>query len=208
MFCRKCGKEIFDNGEYCDDCKNAVQKNELAKRRKCCPKCKSRNLQIVTNTEYSSQTKGGGYSASKGCCGLILTGPFGLLCGACGSKSKTTITSKSTTVWNCLDCGNKFRDIADIEKDIESTLKGSKIAQILLYFIAGIVLIPTAILEIWTASLGVATEPANVIQSIFLVILGVVCIMSVKRVKENYNNRIFDLNEEKKEIEKNGYTNE
>jgi uncharacterized Zn finger protein len=52
-----------------------------------CPKCGSENVQVVT------ETKTKGYSASKGCCGILLfpiIGFFGLLCGFCGmGKSKT-----------------------------------------------------------------------------------------------------------------------
>ena len=66
----------------------------------CCPKCGSNNLQAVSE----SNTTGGGYGAGKGCCGYILLGPLGLLCGACGSKSKTT----TKTFFVCMDCGNKF----------------------------------------------------------------------------------------------------
>ncbi len=211
MFCKKCGKEIFDNSDYCEECRNTVQKNEPAKRRKCCPKCKSHNLQIVTNTEYSSQTKGGGYSAGKGCCGYMLAGPLGLLCGACGSKSQTTVTSKSTTVWTCLDCGNKFRDIADIEKDIEATTKGAKVTPIMCYATSALMFIPVPLYVFYImrlSSLGASPNSAGVMSLLVSVISGVVFIMLGKWCKQRSNERLYSLNEEKKEIEKNGYTNE
>ncbi len=66
----------------------------------CCPKCGGKNLQAVSE----SNTTGGGYGAGKGCCGYILLGPLGLLCGACGSKAKTT----TKTFFVCMDCGHKF----------------------------------------------------------------------------------------------------
>ncbi|MGN0244235.1 MAG: hypothetical protein ACI4CT_09275 [Lachnospiraceae bacterium] len=65
-----------------------------------CPVCGSNHLQAVSE----SNTTGGGYNAGNGCCGYILLGPLGILCGACGSKTKTT----NRTFFVCMDCGNKF----------------------------------------------------------------------------------------------------
>lgn len=66
-----------------------------------CPKCGDDNCQIITETK----TKGKDFSASKGCCGAILFGPIGILCGACG-KGKTI---QSTAYWVCSQCGHKFK---------------------------------------------------------------------------------------------------
>ena len=66
-----------------------------------CPKCGNSNLQAVTETS----TKGKDFSAGKGCCGALMLGPLGVLCGACG-KGKQIY---STTYWLCQDCGNKFK---------------------------------------------------------------------------------------------------
>ncbi len=66
-----------------------------------CPKCGYPNLQPVTTTT----TSGKDFSGGKACCGYILTGPIGLLCGFCG-EGKTT---KSTTYWMCPNCGHKFK---------------------------------------------------------------------------------------------------
>ena len=63
-----------------------------------CPKCGSENTQFATNTS------GGGYDAGNGCCGYMLLGPLGLLCGACGSKTETE------EFWVCNNCGHKFSD--------------------------------------------------------------------------------------------------
>lgn len=212
MFCRKCGREITDNSEYCEDCRNASQavtqkeSSVSCQRKKCCPKCKSRNLQIVANTEYSSQTKGGGYSVGKGCCGYILLGPFGLLCGGCGSKSKTTVTSKSTTVWTCLDCGSKFRDIADIEKDIADELKTAKFFPIVFY-VFGIAMLLLTLLEIIAAvPWGITSKDwVLIITSAILTVFFFAVGISFKRGSIEH---LYILNEEKKEIEKNGYTYE
>ena len=63
-----------------------------------CPKCGSENVQFATNTS------GGGYSAGNGCCGYMLLGPLGLLCGAFGSQTETK------EFWVCNNCGHKFSD--------------------------------------------------------------------------------------------------
>lgn len=61
-----------------------------------CPKCGSEKIQFGTSTS------GGGFSFSNSCCGYIMLGPLGLLCGACGSGTSTE------EFWICQDCGNKF----------------------------------------------------------------------------------------------------
>lgn len=66
-----------------------------------CPKCQNENLQVITETA----TKGSDFSLWKGCCGRILLGPFGLLCGMCGKGKQM----KTTTYWICPMCGNKFK---------------------------------------------------------------------------------------------------
>ena len=67
----------------------------------CCHKCGSNNIVPITEVE----TKGRDFKADDACCGFLLCGPIGLLCGALG-KGKQTI---STTYWICKNCGNKFK---------------------------------------------------------------------------------------------------
>lgn len=66
-----------------------------------CPKCGGYNCTIINEV----QTKGKDYSAGKGCCGYLLFGWAGLLCGLCGEKKKTT----NTNYWVCNNCGKKWR---------------------------------------------------------------------------------------------------
>lgn len=61
-----------------------------------CPRCGSERVQFATNTY------GGGGSVSKSCCGYILLGPLGILCGMCNSGIKTE------EFWICHSCGNRF----------------------------------------------------------------------------------------------------
>lgn len=66
-----------------------------------CPKCGSENCQIINNIN----TTGKDFEAGKGCCGAILFGPIGLLCGACGKGKQI----ENTYYWVCNNCGNKWK---------------------------------------------------------------------------------------------------
>lgn len=66
-----------------------------------CPKCGCANCQVINET----QTTGKDFSGSKACCGAILLGPIGIICGACGGGKKM----KNTAYWVCPKCGNKFK---------------------------------------------------------------------------------------------------
>ena len=66
-----------------------------------CPKCGNDYCQIINETN----TTGKDFSAGKGCCGAILFGPIGVLCGACGEGRKVN----TKTYWICNDCGHKFK---------------------------------------------------------------------------------------------------
>ena len=65
-----------------------------------CPKCSSENVQVHYETEKK------GFSGGQGCCGWLIFGPIGLLCGLCG-KDKVTSEEK---YWVCNNCGAKFTD--------------------------------------------------------------------------------------------------
>lgn len=72
-----------------------------------CPKCLSENVQVHYETEKQ------GFSGGKGCCGAILFGPLGLLCGLCG-KNKIKSEDK---YWVCNNCGAKFTDREGISSE-------------------------------------------------------------------------------------------
>lgn len=72
-----------------------------------CPKCGSEHVQFVTSTETT------GISGLDSCCGFLLMGPIGLLCGLCGSGYSTT-----SEYWVCHECGAKFqaRDVQEAQQ--------------------------------------------------------------------------------------------
>jgi DNA-directed RNA polymerase subunit RPC12/RpoP len=73
-----------------------------------CPECGSDNFEVVQDMKMSGKD----FGAGKACCGYILLGPLGLLCGACG-KGKELDTK---TAFVCKNCGNKFRRRSNFEK--------------------------------------------------------------------------------------------
>ena len=66
-----------------------------------CPKCGNDNCQVISETTSTGKD----FSARKGCCGALLLGPLGILCGACGKGKQIN----STNYWVCPNCGNKFK---------------------------------------------------------------------------------------------------
>ena len=96
MYCSHCG-QYNNDGEYkCTTCgmplNNGSYSNEALIR---CPACGSVQIEFVT---YQAS---GNFSASDACCGYLLCGPLGLLCGA---KPKT----EARTVRKCKNCGKEF----------------------------------------------------------------------------------------------------
>lgn len=64
-----------------------------------CPRCGSRNCFMTIDSK--TKTSSGFWDA---CCGYILLGPIGLLCGVCGRDT----TTKTKSYWKCGNCGEKF----------------------------------------------------------------------------------------------------
>lgn len=64
-----------------------------------CPNCGSENVNLISNTTTR------GFKGSDACCGYILMGPLGILCGSLGSGKKST-----NEFWVCNNCGSKFQD--------------------------------------------------------------------------------------------------
>lgn len=65
-----------------------------------CPKCGSENISSIVNTH--THTKG--FDGSDACCGYLIFGWPGILCGLCNTGSETTI--QSTNI--CNECGKRF----------------------------------------------------------------------------------------------------
>lgn len=103
-FCRKCGKPFVADLPKSE---NIPQQSTpvpiVVHTDTVCPFCGSENCQPMMRNV--TKVRNSGYSASSGCCGLCLLGPFGLLCGLCGTGSKVDI--KNETIWICQKCGKQ-----------------------------------------------------------------------------------------------------
>ncbi len=145
MVCKHCGVANPDGAKFCHKCGSSLmdtkeppkteeppkveeapsQQGDLAPATAhtdpVCPFCGSENCQPMMRN--ITKIKNSGYSATSGCCGLCLLGPFGLLCGLCGTGSKIDI--KNETVWTCQKCGKQHLSQTDtLEKAKVSALSG------------------------------------------------------------------------------------
>ena len=127
MFCKNCGANLPDGSKFCAGCGSTVDGATPVKSAKpvsngvCCPNCNSRNLQATVETNVNV-SGGKGYSSAKGCIGFLLLGPLGILCGSCGQK-QGTVTTTNKNYYVCGDCGNKFRNILELMKEMQSMHK-------------------------------------------------------------------------------------
>lgn len=124
MKCQYCGAENPDIAKFCYKCgkpvvmeeptiRGAPSKTEnpvphvplspAVRKDTVCPFCGGENCQPMMRNRTTVKTSG--YSWSSGCCGILLMGPFGLLCGLCGTGSK--VNTKDETVWICQNCGKE-----------------------------------------------------------------------------------------------------
>lgn len=141
MFCGNCGKQIPDQSAFCPECGTSVRHKESHPvtfenntedsgiRKIKCPYCGGHNLQSVSEIVTVTSTTGGGYSGSKGCLGLLLFGPFGLLCGNCGNAQKTEVQNNTKLFWVCGDCGQKFENIDNMQTEIAQKGEQHKVAR-------------------------------------------------------------------------------
>lgn len=74
-----------------------------------CPKCGSTNCHMTISNNTKVHTRSHGYGFLSGCCGWLIMGPVGLLCGLCGSRRSHSWTeTKQKEYWVCQECGAKF----------------------------------------------------------------------------------------------------
>lgn len=102
-YCKYCGEEL-DNQDYQSseqpDVEAEVMDAEPKKQHNHykspvrCPKCGSPEIFLMTR-------ESNGFDAPNACCGYIIFGPLGLLCGLSGER-------ESLTTRKCKNCGYEF----------------------------------------------------------------------------------------------------
>jgi len=109
--CMFCGRESSEDSQYCQYCGEALNQekdtqdetpevevlDEEAKHNPQdirCPNCGSERIALKTREST-------GFEGTNACCGYILFGPLGLLCGLSGQR-------ESLTVRKCQNCGHEF----------------------------------------------------------------------------------------------------
>lgn len=153
MFCEKCGNQIPDGMKFCSVCGNAAPVQSAPQQyaapvqsapqhftaptmpvqpaapavpnaagRLHCPNCKSSNIEISTET-----TVNGGLTTHS------------------GSVSATRMSSTHRNYWFCKDCGNKFRNIQNLEDEIKTVSKYP--------VIYGVITVIALALSIWMIAL-------------------------------------------------------
>lgn len=133
-FCHQCGQELSSKAEdpeqkSDDDLgKDALAfgagllDESAAKTRNdtVCPFCGEPACHPLQKNETTVTNKSYGWGS--GCCGMLLLGPFGLLCGLCGKGSK--VESKSELWWVCKKCGKAHIALVDALKKWEIATDG------------------------------------------------------------------------------------
>lgn len=191
IICRACGAENPDGAKFCHRCgtdlhnqgpqppkqnqagpSDPAQKSPEEKTERndtVCPFCQATDCQPMQKSATEIQNKG--YHWGQGCCGMFLLGPFGLLCGLCGTGSK--IKSENTLWWTCLKCGKQHIALADARKKWQTLIDGLPITG----FSLGISAIILKILLRWLFGDGFFASAivlvAPIIFSIYLLITGV-----------------------------------
>lgn len=134
MKCPYCGSENRDDAVSCEICemplKQAPTRRPVARQNiarptyeepasfGACPQCGAPLNDCTPVSKTSVKSSGGGYGLFSGCCGLVLLGPLGLLCGL----KKQNITSSNQTWWVCRRCGKEF-----VEKETAKEIANSAI---------------------------------------------------------------------------------
>ena len=100
MYCHNCGKAVVDGAKFCSECGTPLTgeaeiRPAPSSNKVLCPNCGSDNIHFVTSQTSSNFDKG------DACCGYLLCGPLGLLCGV---KDQT----EPKTVRKCMSCNTEF----------------------------------------------------------------------------------------------------
>lgn len=100
-----------------------------------CPFCGAEDCQPMQKS--TTEIKQKNYGWGSGCCGMLLLGPFGLLCGLCGAGSKTKVTSELW--WTCTKCGKQHLALDDALKKWDAMIDALLVDSVMLAIVGAIV---------------------------------------------------------------------
>lgn len=117
-FCPNCGSNVAEGTGFCASCgaklgEQRPLKPEVVKGQLCCPQCKGISITPVVE----SSVDGALTAHSRN-----------------GRMSSTKVSNTHRNYWMCSTCGNKFRNIQNLEEEIAKTKKG-----VLVYIIGTII---------------------------------------------------------------------
>lgn len=120
MFCKYCGTKNIEEAIFCKECGKQLASNKLFQENVIIEHLHPNETMTQLNHEIScpychatgsacypvdkTKVSGSRYGFWNGCCGLVLLGPVGLLCGLCGNHIKLS----NETWWICKKCGKEF----------------------------------------------------------------------------------------------------
>lgn len=155
MYCRFCGTEHTQEHQYCKKCGKplfisetpvnqapalSTGQNTTAQNPNresggvVCPNCNAEAEYCCPIAKTDIKTSGG-FSFLNGCCGMILLGPAGLLCGACG---QTRTKANSSTWWVCKNCGKEFMSTQSAFEQANTSMISSAIYTAIIGFFLGV----------------------------------------------------------------------
>ena len=113
-YCKFCGTEIGD-ANFCPHCgkpQHTAQENRTGRRRLHCPQCRGEQLTAITE---ATQT-GGVATSSRLTRNITVTG-----------YNANTVNRH---YWMCQECGHKFRNLEDLDKELVTETKRAKMSKI------------------------------------------------------------------------------
>lgn len=111
--CPNCNSSVAPDKQFCGKCGTKVtfSQPQSGIGGLHCPQCKSSNLTPITESTVNSS-----------------------MSSSHGNMSSTTYSSIHRNYWMCSNCGNKFRNIQNLQEEIERTYKSSKASVVVTIF--------------------------------------------------------------------------
>lgn len=184
-YCQKCGNQISDDAQFCPACGQSQQMQPAAKpiprvqrsggKKLHCPNCGSTSLSAIVESDVTGGTS---YNQSL-------------------TKKSSVSTMKFSNVhrnyWMCGDCGQKFRNLQNLEAEIAATEKRIRTMRTG----ALVIFVPSLLLLILGSVLSGSLPP------IFLWILLVFIVAVLYYSINYYKKQVIEMIKEKRYLERN-----